>query len=145
MGRLVLVATVGITLLGASLAVAAASTGGARAGMVYVGHPFPDDPFELKVSANARSASFVGSFTYTDPGCRDEPFGNEYLTAANAPRIAISPNGAFSGSRTHKGGISITDKISGRFDARSASATFEESETCKGDKPLKLSFPMHAT
>ncbi|MGH2864665.1 MAG: hypothetical protein ACRDJX_05385 [Solirubrobacteraceae bacterium] len=115
------------------------------AGALYRGDPFAGDAFTLRVSNNAHSAKLVGSFTYTDPGCPEEPFGNEFLTSRSVPKLTISANGRFEGAKTvQAGSTEITDTISGRFEGERASGKFTESETCPDDKPLVIKLKLKA-
>lgn len=122
------------------------SKGGAapKAGALYVGEPFgtPDNKFELRILPGARSARFAGTFIYTDPGCRARVLANEYLTSGNAPVVKISSSGRFSGRKNN--GLYV-DTISGTFKGKKALTKFSEAvRGCAGDKPLTLTFTMHA-
>jgi hypothetical protein len=127
--------------VGAFLGVAGGAVAGGAAvtpGALYVGHPFPGDNFGLKVASNGKFASFVGSFVYTDPGCPSAPSGNEYLTKSNAPKVKISSNGGFTGTKTNG---PYTDRISGRFAGAKASVVFTETiPGCSGDHPQVFRF-----
>jgi hypothetical protein len=114
------------------------------AGALYVGEPFgtSDNKFELRIQPGARSARFVGTFIYTDPGCRGRVLANEYLTSANAPVVKIGSSGRFSGRKTHS---LYVDTISGTFKGKKALTRFSETvRGCPGDRPLTLAFTMHA-
>lgn len=130
-----------VLALGAALSAAgpaAASGPPATPGALYVGHPFPGDTFSLKVASIGKSARFVGSFVYSDPGCPTAPSGNEFLTKTNAPTVRISPNGAFTGVKING---AYTDRISGRFADSRASVVFSETiPGCSGDHPQVFRF-----
>ncbi|MHB1469051.1 MAG: hypothetical protein ACYCU0_00460 [Solirubrobacteraceae bacterium] len=117
--------------------------GGAVAGAIYSGDPFTDDPFSLQVSKDGRSATVTGTFTYTNPGCPNQGFGNIFLTSANAPRMKVAASGSFKGvKRVHADGEggpeTIMTSISGKLEGTSGTAELRESRTCPGDKPLVI-------